>query len=209
MNNAAWGRGKSWCHHNRDLSWPIRSSGAERALSQRDWAFLPCIDQSLDTSYSGKGTWHWKRWLSLADTLGSWENECFRTEEGDLGSTLKCLPKSPPCATEIHLPCKSSRDCSFGVFVGLFSLVKSFKRKVNGMNPSSHCFSWSWGWTESSPWWAVVTAWLLQSCGRVPQFYQGAVACQELCAFERCLIFHCWRDGFAPEFWDSSSWFSY
>ena len=79
VKNAGWCRGKNWCHCNEDLSWTIRSPVAKMALHQGNWAFLFYIDQSLDASYPGKGTWHAKRRLSLADILGSWGNECFRT----------------------------------------------------------------------------------------------------------------------------------
>ena len=127
--------------------------------------------------------------------LGEWVlQDC--SEKDELDSILKCLPKSP-CAIEIHLPCTDSRDHSFGVLVNLFSWGKTFKRKVNRMNHSPYCCSWFWGWTESSPWWAVLTAWLLLSYSWVLQFYWSPVACQELCVFDRCLIFHRWWWGFS------------
>lgn len=163
----------------------------------------------LTSPWEGNMTWKEKAIVSwYSGQLGEWVLQDW-SEKDELDSILKCLPKSPPCANEIHLPCTSSRDCSFGVLLNLFSWGKIFKRKVNRMSHSPHCCSWFWGWTESSPRWAVLTAWLLLSYSWVLQFNWGPVACQELCVFDSCLIFHCWWWGFTTEFWDSSLWLSY
>ena len=86
----------------------------------------------LTSPWEGNMTWKEKALVSwYPGQLGEWVLQ-DRSEKDELDSIFKCLPKSPPCAIEIHLPCTSSRDCSFGFCWTSFPRGKFSRGKLIG-----------------------------------------------------------------------------